>query len=572
MSVGVRVGSRYVATAVIGQGSFGTVFRADGPDGMVALKLLRPDIANSPEVVNRFLRERSVLLRMRHQNLVSVRDLVAEGDVLALVMDFVEGPDLRRYLTQMGPLPPAVAASLVAGIADGLAHTHAQGAVHRDLKPENVLLRLTSDGPVPLITDFGVARLAATGSTLTGPQMMFGTPAYLAPELVQGQHVSAPADVYACGVLLYELVSGRPPFSDDHPLALVHRHVTEVPQQPPGMPDELWPAVSACLAKDPAARPDALSLAAHLHELGARLGGRSSGQGYPAGPVSAPPGYLPASTPPGPPSGPPSSSGAPPAHRAPTSPGAGPASGAPNGGQPGMHGHAAVSHRTTMLPHVPPQEPDWPAGQVADGGWRTIALRVGALLAVALLGIAGGYAIGASTAKPAERSGASATPTKPAGSSKPTPAPTAITRAATELPFATVANGWGPIELNKSVGQQSVDDGVPITIAGQPHQTGLGVHAPSQARFYLGGKCSTFTATVGVDGEVAAAGGSVDFQVLVDGRIAYDSGVVRGADPAKPLSADITGGQVLDLVVTDAGDGNANDHADWADAQLVCAP
>src|ERR687887_2764263 len=120
MSVMVRIGSRYVARAVIGHGSFGTVFRADGPDGTVAVKLLRPDLAGNPEVVDRFLRERSVLHRLTHPGVVPVRDLVAEAGVLALVMELVDGPDLRSVLSDRGALPPVDAARLVSEVAAAL--------------------------------------------------------------------------------------------------------------------------------------------------------------------------------------------------------------------------------------------------------------------------------------------------------------------------------------------------------------------------------------------------------------------------------------------------------------------
>ncbi len=262
--MGVRVGSRYHAADMIGQGSFGTVFRGTGPAGPVAIKLLRPDLATNPEIVDRFLRERSLLLRLRHPNLVSVHDLVAESDLLALVMDLIDGPDLRNYLHRQGPLPAPLAADLVAGVADALAHTHAAGVIHRDLKPENVLLRFTQEGPVPLLTDFGIARLTAGGSSVTGPQTVVGTPGYLAPEIARGQLATPAVDIYACGVLLYELITGRPPFPGDHALAVIHRQLTERPERPERLADELWQIIARCLSVDPADRPSAGDLAGAL--------------------------------------------------------------------------------------------------------------------------------------------------------------------------------------------------------------------------------------------------------------------------------------------------------------------
>lgn len=547
---GVRVGSRYLATEVVGQGSFGTVFRAEGPDGLVAVKLLRPDLANNPDVVNRFLRERSLLLRLRHPRLVSVRDLVAESDLLALVMDFVDGPDLRTYLNREGRLSPSAAALLLADVADALAHTHAAGVVHRDLKPENVLLHLTDGPPVPLLSDFGIARLAAAGSTVTGPRTILGTPAYLAPEIAQGRPAAAAADIYACGILLYELTTGRPPFGGEHALAVVHRQVTETPTRPPEIPEPLWAIVAACLAKDPAQRPDATTLAALLR-----------GQ-QPPPPLDNRTQAVPA------PSGPP----APGPHRTTVMPGSpvglpgspvGLASGAPASGA-GSRGKAMVAPRSPVP--VGAAEHDSPFRQVSAREWL---LRGAVVVVVAVLGVVGGYGLRAVTtpaAKPAKLAGGAA-------SHSPSPAPTAVTMYVSDMPYTAVSNGWGPVERNRSVGGQGVDDGGTITVGGQQYAKGLGVNPPSQVRVYPAGKCTSFTAVLGLDQEVVALSqGTVDFQVLGDGRPLYDSGIVTWQTPAKPVQVDISTVQVLDLVVTDGGDGPANDHADWANPQLTCKP
>jgi hypothetical protein len=555
---GVRVGSRYLATEVVGQGSFGTVFRAEGPDGPVAVKLLRPDLAGNPDVVNRFLRERSVLLRLRHPRLVSVRDLVAESELLALVMDFVDGPDLRTYLSREGRLSPSAAALLVADVADALAHTHAAGVVHRDLKPENVLLHLTEGAPVPLLTDFGIARLAATGSTVTGPRTILGTPAYLAPEIAQGRPVAAPADVYACGILLYELMTGSPPFTGEHALAVVHRQVTETPTRPPEIPEPLWAIVAACLAKDPAQRPDAPTLAALLR-----------GQQPPPPPLEGRTQALPGPPPPSP--------GAP--HRTTVMPGSpvGPASGSPASGGPassaplspggmgGLRGQAVVAPRSAA-PVVAEQEagPSSALRRVTVREWVVLGLVV---MVVAVLGIVAGYGLRAATA-PAPKDQAAG-----AASHSPAPAPTATTLYVSDLPYTAVANGWGPVERNHAVGGQGVDDGGPITVGGQQYPHGLGVNSPSQVRVYPAGRCTSFTAILGLDQEVVAISqGTVDFQVLGDGRPLFDSGIVTWQTPAKPVQVDITNVQVLDLIVTDGGDGNGNDHADWADPKVTCKP
>jgi serine/threonine protein kinase, bacterial len=217
-----RIGSSYLAHDVIGRGASGTVWRGAGPDGPVAIKVLRPELAGDEEIVARFLRERSLLTRLRHPHLVAVRDLVAEGDTLALILDLVEGPTLRACLDRSGALRPDEAAETVAGVSEALRVIHDAGVVHRDVKPENVLLAAAGHGTRPMLTDLGVALLAGCGR-LTAPSGLVGTPDYVAPETISGARPTPAADVYATGVLLYELLAGRTPFGADHPAAVLYQ-------------------------------------------------------------------------------------------------------------------------------------------------------------------------------------------------------------------------------------------------------------------------------------------------------------------------------------------------------------
>jgi serine/threonine protein kinase len=254
---GRPLGSQYLLDELIGRGATGHVWRGHTrTDGRaVAVKLLRSELAEDPDVVTRFMRERATLTRLSHPHLVAVQDLVAEGDALAIVMDLVGGVDLRR-LAANGALDVASAADLLAQTASALAAVHAAGIVHRDLKPENVLVETRDGRPYALLTDFGLAR-AADSSTLTRLTQLVGTPAYLAPELVAGREPGPPADVYALGVTGYELLAGRRPFPDAGTAALLRAHLDEAPPRPDGLSDAVWDLLAACLDKDPARRPSA---------------------------------------------------------------------------------------------------------------------------------------------------------------------------------------------------------------------------------------------------------------------------------------------------------------------------
>ncbi|MFF0788168.1 protein kinase [Streptomyces spiralis] len=266
-----KIGSRYTANQILGRGSAGTVWLGEGPDGPVAIKLLREDLASDQELVGRFVQERTALLGLEHPNVVSVRDLVVDGNDLALVMDLVRGTDLRTRLERERRLAPEAAVAIVADVADGLAAAHAAGIVHRDVKPENVLLDMR--GPLgpggshpALLTDFGVAKLIDTPKR-TRATKIIGTPDYLAPEIVEGLPPRAAVDIYALATVLYELLAGFTPFGGGHPGAVLRRHVTETVVPLPGIPDELWQLIVQCLAKAPASRLRASELAARLREL-----------------------------------------------------------------------------------------------------------------------------------------------------------------------------------------------------------------------------------------------------------------------------------------------------------------
>jgi serine/threonine-protein kinase len=266
-----KIGSRYTAHQILGRGSAGTVWLGEGPEGPVAIKLLREDLASDQELVGRFVQERTALLSLDHARVVGVHDLVVDGNDLALVMDLVRGTDLRTRLDRERRLAPEAAVAIVADVADGLAAAHAAQIVHRDVKPENVLLDM--QGPLgpggshpALLTDFGVAKLIDSPRR-TRATKIIGTPDYLAPEIIEGLPPRAAVDIYALATVLYELLAGFTPFGGGHPGAVLRRHVTETVVPLPGIPDELWQLMVQCLAKAPASRLRASELAARLREL-----------------------------------------------------------------------------------------------------------------------------------------------------------------------------------------------------------------------------------------------------------------------------------------------------------------
>ena len=266
---GEPVGSGYTLTDRIGAGAMGQVWRAADRDGEpVAIKILRTELAGDAGVVNKFLQERQLLQRVAGPNVVAVRDLVAEGSNLAIVMDLVDGHDLRAELVRRGTFTPADAALLLSGVLNGLAAVHAAGIVHADIKPENILL----DGATPRISDFGVSRFVEEAATTTST--VIGTPEYLAPEVADGSSPTITSDLYAVGIMAYELLCGVTPFAGGSPLAVLRRHVEQAPTRPAGIPDPLWELIDGLISKNPDDRPTSAAMTrAALGSIAASLAG-----------------------------------------------------------------------------------------------------------------------------------------------------------------------------------------------------------------------------------------------------------------------------------------------------------
>ncbi|GIF17803.1 serine/threonine-protein kinase [Actinoplanes tereljensis] len=261
------VGSSYVLQHPIGQGATGTVWRGvDRASGEpVAVKLLHESLLRQPKLVTRFVQERTILLMLRHRNVVRVRDLFSVGETLGLVMDLVDGGSLRDHLRERGTVAATEACRLAAQVAAALAEAHELGVIHRDLKPDNILLRVEGGRLDTRLTDFGVARILNTPS-MTTPNAVVGTPHYMAPEAFHGSTASPATDVYALGVLLYELVSGRPPYDSDSIPDLMRRHMEGQRERRPGMPDAVWDLVDDCMASKPRLRPSAAEMVVALSD------------------------------------------------------------------------------------------------------------------------------------------------------------------------------------------------------------------------------------------------------------------------------------------------------------------
>ncbi len=246
----LRLGER------LGQGAVATVCRVHGPDDRVyAGKVLHASHEQDEAAAARFAQEAELLEGLGHDNLVRIHGRSTIDDQIVLLMELVEGPTLAERIAREAPMPPDVVEQIGRGIADGLAYAHAAGIVHRDLKPSNVLL---AGGTVPKIADFGMARATSLAGVDRAALTVLGTPDYMAPECVDPLAVDARADLYALGCILFEMLTGRPPYSAATPLGVLKAHRDQpIPPVPAKTPEALRDLVEALLAKAPGDRPQA---------------------------------------------------------------------------------------------------------------------------------------------------------------------------------------------------------------------------------------------------------------------------------------------------------------------------
>ena len=255
--IGRLLDGRYRVDSRIARGGMATVYLGTDTrlDRMVALKIAHPELANDGDFVRRFIDEARSVARLSSPNVVAVYDQGSDGDILFLAMEYVPGRTLRALLTERGRLSPRESLDLIEGVLTGLAAAHQAGIVHRDVKPENVLI--TASHAVK-VADFGLARAAARASrTKTG--MIIGTAAYLAPEQVSHGASDARTDVYATGVMLFELLTGVQPHRGESALEVAHKHVDDAVPAPssitPGLPPALDALVALATSRDPELRP-----------------------------------------------------------------------------------------------------------------------------------------------------------------------------------------------------------------------------------------------------------------------------------------------------------------------------
>ncbi len=245
---------RYELSHLVARGGMAEVYRARDQllDRPVALKVLFPELSVDRSFVERFRREAQAAANLSHPNIVPVFDWGEDNGTYFIVMEFVDGRALSSILRTAGPLHPDRAAEIAADVAGALAYAHRHGVVHRDVKPGNVLI--TEEGTIK-VTDFGIARAVNTEESLTQTGAVMGTATYFSPEQAEGMGVDSRSDIYSLGVVIFEMVTGRPPFLGDTPVAVASKHVREHPPAPreinPGVPPDLEAIILKCLAKSP---------------------------------------------------------------------------------------------------------------------------------------------------------------------------------------------------------------------------------------------------------------------------------------------------------------------------------
>ena len=250
------LGGRYRLVRHLARGGMAEVYVAEDQllNRTVAVKVLFPELAHDEAFVERFRREARAAASLNHHNIVSVYDFGEDEGSWFIVMEYVEGRNLRDIIRSEGQMDPARTAELGAEVAAALAAAHAQGIIHRDVKPANVLI--SADAGTVKVADFGIARAAGARQGLTMPGTVLGTATYLSPEQAQGAEVDFRTDVYSLGMVLYEMLAGRPPFTGDSPVAVAYQQLSQTAPPPSTHNPDVPPALDAIVMRAMSKKPD----------------------------------------------------------------------------------------------------------------------------------------------------------------------------------------------------------------------------------------------------------------------------------------------------------------------------
>ncbi len=252
-----RTLGKYEITALIGKGGMATVYKGYQPDieRYVAIKVLPPHPGQDEQFIERFRLEARTIARLQHPHILPLYDYGSQDDILYLVMALMEGGSLSERLRKRGALPLAEVDAILSPIASALDYAHRQGFIHRDIKPDNILL--DREGFAAL-ADFGIVKMLETSSGLTATGGLMGTPAYMSPEQGQGLEVDSRSDIYSLGVVVFEMLAGKPPFQADTPMQLVFKQINapipNLSSVRPSLPSALDDVMRRALAKDPQLR------------------------------------------------------------------------------------------------------------------------------------------------------------------------------------------------------------------------------------------------------------------------------------------------------------------------------